>query len=315
MAVSFAQSAIAVLIDLAQRGELDPWDVQVLDVFDRCLQELALTNQQDLAHSGQAFVYASMLILLKSDSLVNAPIEDIESDFFADDFLELEPIGDMPLPVNLERNLQRRAVAPPPQRRRVTLQELISQLELISETIESQHRAPKRRSPVKQSQAAAMKTISELAHQENLTEISAELDIFLRGNWDEIAQTQDWLDFDALLEFRGDRVGIFWALLFLSSQSKVELSQEEFYRDLKLRPLFDHIPSGALTDEVLDNLENNSELENNRENTLNNQPTLKKTSLSKKSASQRKLTTDGIDFNQLNHLAEGLEELTLIETN
>jgi segregation and condensation protein A len=241
MAVSFAQSAIAVLIDMAQRGEVDPWDVQVLDVFDRCLQELALTNQQDLAHSGQAFVYASMLILLKSDSLVNTPVDEIETGFFVDDLLEFDSATDMPLPVNLERNLQRRAVAPPPQKRRVTLQELIHQLELISETLESQHRAPRRRPtpPHKTSEAAAIKTITELAHQENLTEISAELDRFLREHWDEIAQ--DWLDFDVLLEFRGDRVGIFWALLFLASQSKVELSQMEFYQDLKLRPIFEEI--------------------------------------------------------------------------
>jgi segregation and condensation protein A len=35
-----------------------------------------------------------------------------------------------------------------------------------------------------------------------------------------------------------DRVGVFWALLLLSAQSKVELSQEEFYRDLKVRTIF-----------------------------------------------------------------------------
>jgi segregation and condensation protein A len=34
-----------------------------------------------------------------------------------------------------------------------------------------------------------------------------------------------------------DRVGVFWALLLLSAQSKVELYQEEFYQDLKIRAL------------------------------------------------------------------------------
>jgi segregation and condensation protein A len=33
-------------------------------------------------------------------------------------------------------------------------------------------------------------------------------------------------------------VGVFWALLLLSSQSKVELSQEEFYREIKVRSIF-----------------------------------------------------------------------------
>jgi segregation and condensation protein A len=36
-----------------------------------------------------------------------------------------------------------------------------------------------------------------------------------------------------------DRVGIFWALLLLSAQSKVELVQEEFYQDLKIRRLLE----------------------------------------------------------------------------
>ena len=36
---------------------------------------------------------------------------------------------------------------------------------------------------------------------------------------------------------QNDRVGIFWALLLLSAQSKVELTQEEFYKDLKVRTL------------------------------------------------------------------------------
>jgi len=57
-----AQEAIALLIDLAQRGEIDPWDVQVIEVIDRYLSELALLNaaepgrrDADLSESGQAF--------------------------------------------------------------------------------------------------------------------------------------------------------------------------------------------------------------------------------------------------------------------
>ena len=35
-----ASEAIALLIDLAQKGEIDPWDVQVIEVIDRFLDEL-----------------------------------------------------------------------------------------------------------------------------------------------------------------------------------------------------------------------------------------------------------------------------------
>ncbi len=35
MTLSLAQDAISFLIDLAERGEIDPWDVKVIDVIDR----------------------------------------------------------------------------------------------------------------------------------------------------------------------------------------------------------------------------------------------------------------------------------------
>ena len=46
MAASLAQNAIALLIDLAERGEIDPWDVKVIDVVDRFLSQLQPGHQR-----------------------------------------------------------------------------------------------------------------------------------------------------------------------------------------------------------------------------------------------------------------------------
>lgn len=238
MATSFAQNAIAVLIDLAQQGEIDPWDVQVVEVFDRFLSELALTDPSNLSHSGQAFLYASMLVLLKSDSLSaaeSAPEPESLEDLDLSDEVLADPNR---LPTQLERYLQRRAVAPPPQRRRVTLNELISQLELMAVAVEGKLKPSQPRTvKPRQSRSQAARAIAHLAHQENLSEVAGELEQFLAHHWPQLSQSQDWLDLPHLLEFKNDRVGVFWALLFLCAQSKVELSQSEFYQDLKLRPL------------------------------------------------------------------------------
>jgi segregation and condensation protein A len=235
MSTSFAQNAIAVLIEMAERGEIDPWDVQVLDIFDRCLYELALRNQQDLSHSGQAFLYASMLILLKSDSLETLNQPEIEEDFLESDLDDQS--GDvLQLPLNLERCLHRRAATPPLHRRRVTLNELIGHLELIANTLENQPPRQRLRVVKRQSRSQAIKAITQLAHEENLSEIAAEVEQFLLEHWPHISEDQDWVDLEALLQFRNDRVGIFWALLFLCSQSKVELDQTEFYQTIRLRP-------------------------------------------------------------------------------
>ncbi|MEG5018611.1 MULTISPECIES: ScpA family protein [unclassified Microcoleus] len=255
---------IAILIDLAERGEIDPWDVKVIEVFDRCLSKLTNacdTDQSkdfsDLSHSGQAFLYASMLVLLKAESIVlSEPPANPDADEPAVE--DPEHSGGRHLPQHLERQLRRRGVAQLPQKRPVTLPELIEQLQLMKAAMEQQTVTPRRR-PTSKMRSQAAQAIFELAHQENLVETASELERFLAQRGAEI--DEGWLDLDNLLELwhhkdlhssvnpehpvstgevhlpNHDRVGIFWALLLLSAQSKVELLQEEFYQDLKIRAL------------------------------------------------------------------------------
>ncbi|MBF2085544.1 segregation/condensation protein A [Thermoleptolyngbya sp. C42_A2020_037] len=271
MALSLAQNAIALLIDLSERGEIDPWDVKVIDVIDRFLSQLKPLQaveagrapyEADLSESGQAFLYASMLVLLKADTLARttqdeAPLED--------EFLEeSDGTAGAPLPLSLERRLRRRAVARPMQSRQVTLQELISQLEMMAAAVSDPRPRQRVRRPRPQSRSQAVRVITQLAHQENLSEIAAALEQFLQEHWDAMSQGDEWMEFEQLLELwvasdaaaetrqeghhatpQGDRVGVFWALLYLSAQSKVELLQEEFYQDLRVRSL-----AGSETDSL-----------------------------------------------------------------
>jgi segregation and condensation protein A len=254
MSVSIAQDAIALLIDLAEKGEIDPWDVKVIEVIDRYLMELAPrleagTDRMDLSRSGQAFLYASMLVLLKADNLVRAETLADEPEAPEEEFLEIEDFAlAYALPLKLERQLRRRAVAPPQRKRPVTLPELIEQLELMATAIaEPVPRTRSRR--LRQSNADAARDITELAHQENLTENAADLDRFIAQHWDELACGEEWIEFERILgvwqpEDPGHhpsptsrQVALFWALLLLSSQSKVELQQDEFYQTLRIRPI------------------------------------------------------------------------------
>lgn len=263
MSSSLAKNAIAFLIDLAERGEIDPWDVKVIEVIDRFLADLApfhqlgaasdrLSQEERLSQSGQAFLYASMLVLLKADTLARLEMAEAEEEF-EDDWVEFVP-DERPLPRKLETVIRRRASAAPPPSRRVTLPELIEQLELIATAMADQQTRPRRPRPKKQPRRQAIRAIAQLAHQENLSEIAAILDGFLQQHYEGAMTAADWLDFEQLLRLWGkletnpiaqghhlsvnsDRVGVFWALLFLSSQSKVELSQDEFYGALKVRHL------------------------------------------------------------------------------
>lgn len=294
MSSSLAKNAIAFLIDLAERGEIDPWDVKVIEVIDRFLAELGSLQlpqnsqgrtayEANLSQSGQAFLYASMLVLLKADTLARMEVEEeeVEEEPFAEEWLA-EGTHDAPLPHKLEKTLKRRTAAAPPPSRRVTLTDLIEQLELMAAAMANA--TPRSRRPRSRPQSArqAVRAINQLAHQENLSEIASTLEAFLRQYWqDNRTSDQEWIDFEYLLalwpagasglngdgngngaddgtgngaispsassstdsqpqhhtEHATDRVGVFWALLFLSAQSKVELSQNEFYGALKVRHL------------------------------------------------------------------------------
>lgn len=288
MTETSANSAIALLIDLAQRGEINPWDVQVIEVIDRYLSGLALDPEAqagqrdaDLSQSGQAFLWASMLVLLKADTL--ARLGEPEVLEIIDDE-ELDGGGGTRLPLHLERHLRRRAAAPPPKKRPVTLAELIEQLQQMAAQLGENNLNPRPKPTRAASRTQTAQTIAHLAHDENLTEIAARLEVFLYRHWQQLSAGKDWLNLDQLLEWwtlpsvaldeaqprslgslsnlrdtdeanaddeinlsksgfdptvqkTDDRVGVFWALLLLSAQSKVELSQEEFYQDLHIRKL------------------------------------------------------------------------------
>jgi len=264
-----ARLAIRLLQDAAERGEIDPWDVDVIAVIDGFLDQLrqrieaprlmALQGgsyEQDLAESSEAFLAASVLVGLKAEVLEAAtfPPEAIVQEAF-----DFDDPGDgwgseangFSLPARPERHLQRRLVAPPPLQRPVTLGELIRQLEDIAEQLEADEgKVRQKHRPKRYSDRAAMAQVAALAHREKLPETTAALSRFLQS-WGDSA-SQDWIGFDALVQAWGqaveqasaqeeldqDRVGVFWALLFLCSQGKVELDQPGgLYAPLSLKRL------------------------------------------------------------------------------
>ncbi|MBE9013761.1 segregation/condensation protein A, partial [Pseudanabaenaceae cyanobacterium LEGE 13415] len=205
MPVSLAEDAIALLIDLAERGEIDPWDVKVIDVIDRFLSELAPATgrelyEANLSQSGQAFLYASMLLLLKANTLAQVDTTPELSEFPEGEFLDDIEYTQTTLPLNLERQLRRRAVAQPPKRRRVTLKELIEQLQIIAIALEEKE--PRNRiKRTKIPRAEAVKAIAALAHEENLSEMAVAIEGFFADHWSDVSKGQDWIDFELVLEF------------------------------------------------------------------------------------------------------------------
>lgn len=270
MAEGGARLAIRLLQDAAVRGELDPWDVDVIAVVDGFLDQLRQrievprlvavaggSYEQDLAETSEAFLAASVLVGLKAEVLEAAtfPPEPIQDESFGFDFDDdgqgwlMNPGLEMPR--RPERHLWRRPVAPPPLQRPVTLGELIRQLEDIAERIEDDEgKIRSRHRPKRYSERAAIEQVAALAHREKLPETTAALSQFLL-QW---PQAVEWAGFEDLVEawaasveakgaaaeLDADRVGVFWALLFLCHQGKVELEQTGgLFGPLSLKRLLD----------------------------------------------------------------------------
>lgn len=274
MAEAGARLAIRLLQDAAERGDIDPWDVDVIAVVDGFLDQLRSrltlapplqrprtgfggSFEHDLAETSEAFLAASVLVSLKAEVLEAATMPPPPALDDADPF-DCDADGQgwlvnpgFTLPSRPERHLWRRPVAPPPLQRPVTLGELIRQLEEIAERLESDTlRSRSRHRPKRYSERAAIAQVAALAHREKLPETTAALSRFLLS-WD---PASDWAGFELLCsawsdqvaqqrqqdDLDSDRAGVFWALLFLAHQGKVELEQKGgLYAPLQLRRLLE----------------------------------------------------------------------------
>ncbi|MEN9225993.1 MAG: segregation/condensation protein A [Thermostichus sp. HHBFW_bins_43] len=247
MAYSPTEEAISLLIDLAERGEIDPWDVRVIEVIDRFLTRMAPTSSShDLSESGQALLYAAMLVYLKAMALAEPEAGEGEP---SQDLMDSE--GD-PLPswslAQLDRVLQPRAVPRLNRTRPVTLKELIGHLQELETLLEQRPEAAPKPLTQRISRKQALSAITQLAHPENLLETTAELESLLAQLWQQGLAHLSFGDLQQHFRHKSATgavhpIQMFWSLLLMASRSQVELHQEEFYGPLTILPYRKEAPA------------------------------------------------------------------------
>ena len=63
------EDPVEILVGLAERGEIDPWNINIIEVTDRFLSELERRRQLNLQLSGRTLFYAATLLRMKSEQL------------------------------------------------------------------------------------------------------------------------------------------------------------------------------------------------------------------------------------------------------
>ncbi|HNO08933.1 MAG TPA: segregation/condensation protein A, partial [Methanoregulaceae archaeon] len=126
-----SEEPVEILVQMAERGEIDPWNIDIVEVTDRFLSELERRKELDLRISGRTLFYAAILLRMKSEYLdlsgdaedEEVPDED-EGFGIEDDF----PEGAGGPIEQLEREIRRRLDRKNLRKRPVTLFELILEL-------------------------------------------------------------------------------------------------------------------------------------------------------------------------------------------
>ncbi|NLB00609.1 MAG: segregation/condensation protein A [Methanomicrobiales archaeon] len=230
------EEPIEILAGMAERGEVDPWNIDIVDVTDRFLAELDRRKELDLRVSGRTLFYAACLLRLKSDYL-DGWGEEEEGDSFIDDEddsfeefgFDIESAGDIEPIDRLEREIQRRLGRKHLRKRPpVTLYELIKQLK----TAEKEQRRRQRRkvsAPREVDLDLDARDVVAVAHDEGYQgAVTVVMEEFRRA-----AHKGDILTLGELSGTLGrSRREVYIPLLFLMLEGQLALWQDEFFGEI-----------------------------------------------------------------------------------
>jgi segregation and condensation protein A len=213
------EESIEILLELAKSGEIDPWNIDIIDVTDKFLARLLKREKVDLRASARTLLYASILLRMKSDVLVNAPPPEPEDDYMPDfgpepdDYPVLEP-------------RQRHASARP-----VTLQELINELQRAVATKDITHM--RKSLKIEKPPRKTMEEVLSIAHNEDIEKSILDMTEVL----DREFAYRDFVMFSELVKDQSPHgiVDVYLPLLFLANRKYIMLTQEILFDDIFIR--------------------------------------------------------------------------------
>lgn len=238
---------IEILVQMAEKGEIDPKNMDIIDVTDRFLKAIEAQPKDNLRQSGKIIFHACVLLRMKAEALLITKIEEL--DMGGDDFIDFdedgspliydsttEPIARQITLDDLQRAIVRKVRGKQIRQRKVTLLQLIEALR-EAERIEKKRteRQPKAVIDLDgHHDIQEMDDILDLAHDEDIETVIRKVDRLMNEQFgpDDVISLGDIIQ---KLGGRNDWVDAFLAVLFLSNSGKLMLEQEQFYGPLHIR--------------------------------------------------------------------------------
>ena len=213
------EEPVEILVNLVRGGEIDPWNIDIVEITDKFLHHIEELERMDLRISGRTLHYAAILLRMKSNILVEEPV--IEDDSWVDD-LDFFDVDEYPVPKPPVRRYSQRSV---------TLDELILELEK-AEVVERRKTIRKKARETIELARPTTEQVLNVAHEED---IEGRVDT-MRETLSSILEDRTYIALSELLSGdRSNKLMTYISLLFLATNKEIWLEQEELFGELYIR--------------------------------------------------------------------------------
>lgn len=235
-----AVDGIEILVEMAQSGKIDPWNIDIADVTDKYLQAILEVRSNNLKLTGRTLFFAALLLRIKSDVLEGINFLDTEEEEpeLTDETENLDDLSetiDYSNVISIDEVLQRRTSVKLNKSRIVTLQDLIKQLEFyekIDRQLAQKNKQKHVPSRARSYEHFTAEDIINLAHEEYIENSVSKIQATL----EKLFESERKVELSELTSTGMDKVSAYIALLFLSARSRISLVQDEFYSELYVVP-------------------------------------------------------------------------------
>ncbi|MBO8182450.1 MAG: segregation/condensation protein A [Archaeoglobus sp.] len=240
MSLKDLEDPVEMLVEMARKGEIDPWNIDVVDVAARFLEQLEKAQKLDLRISGRVLLYAAILIRMKAEILSQEASkvreeekepelipDEIDFSSFEAEFFESEYEISKPETVGDELIDSLMAVQRKTTRRFTTLKDLIRELQM-AENVEKRRKIRK-----KVEREEAIKQTLETPHEEDIEDILIKVENELL----KLFRRKDLLYFSEVVKGKEkEKLTYYISILHLAFRKILEVRQERLFEaDIELK--------------------------------------------------------------------------------
>ena len=214
-----------IILDLIKTGEMDPWDVDISILSNKYLEAVKKLQEANLFISGKVILASAILLKIKSEKLLVEDIGNLDNLMFPpQEMEELDQFVDNKR-ITLDAEPKLTIKTPQTRKKKVNVDDLIFALEKALEVNERRI-----------ARWAERNKIPEMIIPEKPVDIT----LIIKQLYDKIKLVfvkKPVITFTELVgsDKKQDKLATFVPLLHLSNQEKVDLSQEEHFKEIYIK--------------------------------------------------------------------------------